>query len=229
MVLIGDIHGTFRTVSDEIKNGSEKHIIQVGDFGLGFNNEQRDMLNMTQLDNLLSAHFKTLYVVRGNHDDPKYWDGRWEKKWANIDFVPDYGVRVIEGKYVLFIGGAVSIDRRQRAIGVDHWHGVEFDYDEDKMINILDENNIDIVVTHTSPDFCFPRGFNDLVHRFAALDPELLADLNTERILVGRIYDLIKAKCTPEAWVYGHFHQDVTEEIDGTKFILLGIGTKVNL
>lgn len=230
MVLIGDIHGTLRTVVNEINNGTEMDIIQVGDFGLGFKSYTRDIENMNDLNELLKIRGKDLYVIRGNHDDPKFWNGDYEDKWSNIHLMEDFSMAIIDGQKVLFAGGAVSIDRNVRTLGIDHWKNVEFEYDEDDLLDVMEHLGVpDIVVTHTAPSLCHPRGFNDLVYSFASIDPDLLTDLRVERAQMDRMYDVIKSKGTPKAWVYGHFHNDVTEERDGTKFILLGIGSCINI
>lgn len=230
MVLIGDIHGTFRTLVKEIENGTEKNIIQVGDFGLGFRTRGRDLEFLRELDGLLKEKGKKLYVLRGNHDDPSFWNGQYDDSFENIDLVTDYSIVTIEGYKVLFVGGALSIDRKQRAKGVDYWEGEEFQYEEDVLLDSFKQwGNPDIVVTHTAPSLCYPREFNDLVYSFARLDSTLLTDLSVERSLVDRLYDVVRAQQQPKYWVYGHFHSDRQEERDGTKFILLGIGSTINL
>ena len=108
---------------------------------------------------------KVIYI-RGNHDDPKFFDGTYN--WSNIKLLPDYTVTVIEGKRILFIGGATSIDRLQRIPERSWWEGEIFNLDVDKL-SLYEA--IDIVVTHTAPKFAYPIGFNHLVMSFAAYDP----------------------------------------------------------
>lgn len=230
MILIGDIHGSFRAIDTLAHNTLENVIIQVGDFGLGFHSLEHTIKQMEALNTTLVAQRKTLYVIRGNHDNPKFWDGTYDGRWSNLHLVKDYEVILIEGQKVLFIGGALSIDRASRTAGMDYWLAETFDYDEEKLTEVLNlHDGVDIVVTHSAPSFCYPRHFNRLVHSFAENDPTLLDELTAERVLIDRAYDVICHKSRPSHWVYGHFHNDVSEEVDGTKFILLGIASTVNI
>ncbi len=229
MELLGDIHGNFSHLEYRIKHGASKNIIQVGDFGLGFRREEMDIQTMDRINKTLVENNKHLYAIRGNHDNPKFWEGSYNK-WSNITLVKDGNIIPIEGHKVLFMGGAVSIDREVRKAGVDYWLAECFDYDEDQLAEDLKAcGGVDIVVTHTAPSFCYPRVFNSLVHRYAAEDPTLLEELTLERSLVDRAYQVICEHSKPKTWVYGHFHNDISEEIDGIKFILLGIGSDINL
>ena len=230
MLLLGDIHGSFSHLEYIINNTVEKNIIQVGDFGLGFKELEADLKTLKRIDDLLLHESKELYVIRGNHDNPKFWDGSYEDKFNNIYLVEDYAVHYIEDKKILFMGGAVSIDRLQRVAGKSWWLLEGFDYNEDKLTDILKfAGGVDMVVTHTSPSFCHPRGFNSLVHSFAYEDKTLLTDLKAERAEMDRAYSVICSYGKPSHWFYGHFHSDVHEEIDGTKFILLGVGNTTNI
>ena len=232
MLVVGDLHGNWGYLKQLIDNTRETSIIQVGDFGLGFNSLKWDIGAMDNLNERLSRKDKHLYVIRGNHDDPVFWkeESEFNVQWSNITLVGDWTVLCIEGSYVLFAGGAVSIDRKIRKEGRDHWHDSIFDYDEDKLNAALEKwDTIDLVITHTAPSFASPKEFGSLVYNYASIDPELIADLLLERQLLDRMHSVIVHKTKPKTWVYGHFHSDVTEEINGIKFILLGIGSTTNI
>lgn len=228
MVILGDIHRDFKVLLEHKKEGN---IIQVGDFGLGFNRREKEESTMDYYNEILQARHIHVYAIRGNHDDPSYWDGRYEGKWSNITLVPDYTVMRLEHQNYLFMGGALSIDRIVRKEGRDYWKDEEFVYDEDKLIGVLkDSQPIDYVVTHTAPDMCEPIRINDLVRHYASLDPtDLIHELEIERAVMTRAYNVICEHSKPKKWFYGHFHYNYTEVIEGVEFMLLGIGKTTNV
>jgi UDP-2,3-diacylglucosamine pyrophosphatase LpxH len=219
MYLLGDIHGNFNEISYFAQKNIEKEpttLIQVGDFGAGFHSDFLD--DMEQLNTTLNEFNVTLYAIRGNHDDPKFFDGTYN--WSNIKLLPDYTVMVIEGKRILFIGGATSIDRLQRTPGKTWWDGEVFNLDVDKLSQF---EGIDVVVTHTAPKFAFPIGFNSLVMSFAAYDSTLIENLTNERNAVGIVHETLKEKNKIKKWFYGHFHTTETTRYEDTDFHVLGI------
>ena len=138
MHFLGDIHGDFYCIERFCRKNKEKkkiNLIQVGDFGAGFdfNIPGQFMIKMDSLNGILAEYNITLYVLRGNHDDPQYFTGTYENFWSNIKLMPDYSVVEIEGKRVLMVGGAISIDRLGRAEGKSWWSDEVFVLDEEKL------------------------------------------------------------------------------------------------
>lgn len=240
MKLVGDTHGlsALKNIINS-KNITGENIIHVGDFGLGFRDLISDMKSLIDLNDFLSCNGNKLYVIRGNHDNPIFWQpGRLKMpKLYSIDLVPDYGVRLIEDKIILFIGGAISIDRLARIGDYDWWPDEEFIYDEyilETAINKIKSlgKTLDIVVTHTAPDSCYPRGTNNqLVQNYINLEAthgfmgrNLEQELIEERLKLTTLkYDLIDAGLIPKQWFFGHFHSSKTETIDDIEFNLLNI------
>lgn len=226
MHFLGDIHGDFYCIEKFCRKNDEKkkiNLIQIGDFGAGFDFgiPGQFIQKMDYLNGILAEFNITLYALRGNHDDPQYFTGTYENYWSNIKLMPDYSVIEIEGKRVLLVGGAISIDRLGRSEGKSWWADEIFVLDEEKLKMI---KNIDLVATHTSPKFCYPTEFNNLVYSFAAYDPTLLGELTHERELITRMYDiLIENGNNIEKWFYGHFHAEKHRMYDNTQFNLLSI------
>ena len=54
-----------------------------------------------------------LYCIRGNHDDPSYFNDNIINK-SNVKLIKDYSIISVGDKNILCIGGAVSIDRKYR-------------------------------------------------------------------------------------------------------------------
>lgn len=227
MIVLGDLHNNFGLINQlGYKN---INIIQVGDFGLGFYPD-KDEKTMDYWNTSWKARGIHVYAIRGNHDDPKYWDGRYDGRWSNLTLIPDYTVMQLEHMNYLFVGGAISVDRFMRKEGRDYWIDEEFVLDEDKLYQILEEyKNIDYVVTHTSPQFCFPPTKGSIVDEFSKHDSRLLMDLKVERSLVERMYNILSEKSKPKKWFYGHFHMNKVEYIEDVEFRLLGIGEITNV
>ena len=83
--------------------------------------------------------------------------------------------------------------------------------DEEKLSQI---SNIDILITHTAPDWCTPLnkiGFGGLVDSFSENDPTLKDELKEERELMSKIFNLIQKQSFVKNHYYGHFHRsDIT-------------------
>ena len=116
MIFVGDLHGNWGHLKWAIKQKQlkDENIIQVGDFGVGFSSYEHDMEKLQQLNDFLKEKNITLYVWRGNHDNPYFFDGT--VNMTNLKLLPDYTLTIIEGKGVLGVGGATSIDRRPRIV-----------------------------------------------------------------------------------------------------------------
>lgn len=232
MIFIGDTHG-IRPVFEVIdKNKIENsNLIHVGDFGLGFEEITKDVNNLKILDEMLIETNNYLYVIRGNHDNPIFWDkskGLNLPKFHNLRLVDDYTAIPIEGKLILFVGGAISIDRTFRVDDRPYpswWKDEEFKLNKDSRFT---PNNIDIVVTHTAPHFCMPISDDvPIVNNYHAIEKQhgndLKSDLKIERHNLTQLYETIIKWSKPKLWFYGHFHTSYDREIDGIRFIGLSI------
>jgi DNA repair exonuclease SbcCD nuclease subunit len=175
-----------------------------------------------------------IYGIRGNHDNPHWFDGGIDM--TNLKLLPDYTFLTLEGKGILGVGGAVSIDRKPRInenesnirYGSDKrcwWPGEKFVLDEDKLKD-LDPGTVDIVVTHTAPAFCWPRndnGFAPIVEDFARIDGKLKTELLIERGKLNEMYQILNKNQSLDKWFYGHFHRHEITLEGSTEFILLDI------
>lgn len=207
--LIGDVHGSWGPLWKEISENKKRIYIQVGDFGVGFRHKAVEDDQLKALNKILVETESILLVVRGNHDDPAYFNGKADLE--KIKFLPDYTSLKIQGKHFLFIGGGISIDRKYRAVGHSYW------CDEAVKRGELPKEKVDILVTHSAPDFCTPVGINDLVLNFAERDAHLLKELEAERALLAELFREIR----PSRHYYGHFHFSSSEIIDDCEHVLL--------
>lgn len=238
---LGDIHGNFNLINNYIKQFDieDAHIIQVGDFGVGFQTLEKERRMLEMYHGLLVKRNVFVWAIRGNHDYKPYFDND-PFGFTNIKLIPDYTVLNLEGKNILCIGGAVSVDRmwrytkRQRAgifedtkLGVESWWPDEvFNLDVDKLKDLRD---INIMVTHTCPDYCPPDntfGFGPFVEGIIREtgDTDLKTDLMIERKMVTDAFEVVKLNNFITNHYYGHFHRSDTFLKDYTEHRLLNVG-----
>ena len=214
ILFLGDNHGNWNFLLDIIrhKNISNFNIISVGDLGIGFN-PSHDLVQCDLLDKEFKKRNIHFYGIRGNHDDPLYFKSSNRICLPNFELIEDYTICEYNTKTIQFIGGAVSIDRTGRRAGVSHWE------DEGVVFNKNACKAVDVLVTHTTPSWCFPQQFNEMVYGWAREDAYLIEDLIDERSVMDEIFKI----CKPRLHLYGHFHSSVTEKINGCNHKLLDI------
>ncbi len=173
------------------------------------------------MNKTLKAGNNLLYVIRGNHDDPSYFE-KWQKI-GNIRVVPDYSVLELDGYTVLLIGGAISIDRMTLTEGKDYWKNEVFLFDELKLAAAISEvQNIDIVVTHNAPSEFWPYEIGGLVKTYAKQDINLISDLTKEWKMHSKLLKHVTNKFSPSHWYYGHFHAIADGQYSNLKYYVLG-------
>lgn len=192
MRFIGDVHGKFDQYLDIIQNVSES--VQVGDFGVGFK-PLPTILGATGLFETSRHKF-----IRGNHDNPALCA-------ESPNWIPDGDVFPSDG--VMFIGGALSIDKQERMEGVGWWHDEECTIS--KLNDCLDRYERfgpAIVVTHDCPESVTAKLFGSDGKR----------DYPSR---TRQAFDAILDICPPKLWIFGHWHRSRNEMIGDTRYICL--------
>jgi len=106
-----------------------------------------------------------------------------------------------DGRTILFMGGASSIDKHLRTMGWD-WFPEEVIRHVD--MQNLPEKKIDIFITHTCPE--------ELVHDMIKYYPEKIGEQsNTALSELWKIYK-------PKLWIFGHWHHYNEGSLFGTKW-----------
>ncbi len=213
MVVIGDVHGKWtklllNLVHSELK---DTNFIQVGDFGLGF--YPNDLTHLKAIDEYLIQTNNHLYVIRGNHDNPIYFN-KCKPSFTNIHLLSDWSYHIIEGKKGLFIGGAISIDRNTRTPNRDYWKDEAIFYPSDD----FKFRDVDFVITHDCPTFINP--ITDKNSPIFKDNPDLYKDCLNGRKILDWIWDEIP-KEKLQKWCYGHYHWSERTYVDNTAFIKL--------
>ena len=237
IILLGDVHNYTRIIQHagaiELSNCD---LIQVGDFGVGgFDVSGSDDYRLKELNKFLIQQNIFLHVIRGNHDNPDFFKGNHRNVYSNIDFIPDYTIKQIQDKNILFIGGATSIDRkanpnvpdvmsptgfyRGRKIGVDYWNDEALLFEEEKLRAV---RGIDVVITHSAPGFV-PPYLKTGAEKWFESDPELEEEINVERRNLSDAYFILKQNNKISSWFFGHFHFHVTDYYNNTMFRCLDI------
>jgi len=218
---IGDHHGDWKQLFWFVNRARLEncHLISVGDSGIGFKPKSQQIEDVEDLNNKFKKLDINFMSIRGNHDDPSYYIGDNRICLDNFELIEDYSVYEHNSKLIQFIGGAVSIDRTGRSLGVSYWE------DECVIFNKEACQKVDVLVTHTAPSWCFPQGFNEMVYSWARQDAYLLEDLTDERAIM----DEILKTCQPSWHLYGHFHSYWNEQVGDCKHRLLNINEICNI
>ena len=227
--ICGDIHG-------ELSNFIWKaacqlkiriaDILIVGDFGAGFGRPKSMDVAYAKICSALEENDIRLYTIRGNHDDPAFFDGLHD--YEHLRFLPDHRTIELCGKKIYPIGGAVSTDidlvdpltRKSRRMQND----ALIRFGSSKRIWWPDETPVqitenlpeiaDIVVSHEAPLSFAPVPLREAHVR----------DCTWQKVVESRRYlDFVLNKVKPSQWFYGHYHSHYEGNFQGTHYLGLDI------
>lgn len=193
--IVGDTHGNWDQIFSRLDQYSitNSYLIHVGDIGLGFvhPNKQNETLKLT------NSRFKKRGIkfmgIRGNHDDPSFFRGDYS--YSNMDFLPDYTLRELNGEKFLFVGGAISIDRQCRVLGQSYW------IDESFVLRTDLAQKCDVLITHSAPYWLGPFDKQGIAG-WCEKDKLLWDECYKERLELDELVKL----CKPSRLYCGHFH-----------------------
>lgn len=206
VIVVGDLHGNWAALNTLINKKRPDVILQVGDFGWWPHYHKS-----TKLDGSgkpwnqygVKAKDTKIYWCPGNHENWDDLDIISEENDGNIHEVMDnvfyceFGstIKLADGRVVLFVGGAESIDKDHRIMGNTWWSQETISYND---IDKLPDIDVDIVISHTIPNsfiMAFPNVFD------LSLDRDRIRDSSRYAL------DLILVKYNPSLWFSGHFHR----------------------
>lgn len=246
----GDIHGEFGAVSTFINSYClyDCVLIICGDVGLGFNKERYYIDTLEKLNKTCEKRNVYVLMVRGNHDDPRYFRDKFID-YSHVKAIDDYTVVETNNKNILCVGGAVSIDREwrkssealreieyvrfhpsatkesmDRDVGHLYWKDEKPYFDEAFFEELAESDvKIDYVATHSSPSFCELKT-KSAITEWLENDKTLRGDIDEERNVMDNIHEaLSKGGHNIKMWCYGHFHTHIEEEINGTRYVMLNM------
>lgn len=222
LIFCGDVHGEFETLIYNIKqlNISDSTIICCGDFGIGFHKTNYYITIFNKVSPFLIKNNVNIVVVRGNHDNPSYFK---ENTIYNncIYLVKDYEIINSYNYNILCIGGAISIDRKKRKVDVDYWVDEIIKFDEYILRDLIKNNSIDIVASHSAPQYFNP--YTNVSFEFYKNDVCLEQDLKDERSLLNYIFTILNNYNNIKYWYYGHFHNSIISNYQNVKYRCLDI------
>jgi hypothetical protein len=215
IIVAGDVHHHFWALNNLINSNPKIEIIfQCGDLGW----YPRCTMPFYK-KNKIKAEKVKIYFCDGNHDDLEVllkYDKPTEVD-NNVIYMPRGStLKLPDGRNVLFMGGALSVDRNSP----DRRHrDKNFGWFEEETIrqrdicNIPDEE-IDIVISHTAP-----KAFRGIKTFGGYSDP---GDPSQKAL------DFILEKYKPELWYFGHFHNSSSGSDHGCYWYgLSGIAVKL--
>jgi Icc-related predicted phosphoesterase len=203
IMIVGDVHGEWDKLNDLINHKKPDIILQCGDFGWWPNLECKAK---TLYGGLKQKSWK-LEGIKANNTKIYWCDGNHEDHYALERFTPDkprYSILLYKGVYymprgsvfklpdgrnVMFIGGADSIDKNHRTLGIDWFEEELINYEQQNHILDYDEK-VDIIISHTCPLEWEPR--------------ECL--FGKEQDPTRKILSAVLEKFKPDMWIHGHWH-----------------------
>lgn len=244
--ILGDLHGEFKKLLSFFRhlNGSteqQEHsrrrrirrngkeiddhkntcFVVCGDCGFGFHKPKYYEEILIKLQELLENQNNVIIFVRGNHDDPSYFNTELHGfAFNNIKFSNDYSVLLTKENTTLCIGGAISIDRAWRK--ENHKNVNRFThkpksiiYWEDEAINTeinivkeLEANNIkiDSIISHAFPIDQTEYVKEYIDNEWLIEDIELQNDVKAEWLYLFDLYNQLNTASNILWWAFGHYH-----------------------
>lgn len=213
--ITGDTHRDFSRIEDfceENETSIDDVMIILGDAGINYYLNHSD----NELKSWLSRLKITLFCVHGNHEERPYLAADCEEKiwnkgivyveeqYPNILYAKDGEIYDFNGKSVMPIGGAYSVDKYYRIRNGLQWFDSEQPDDEIKeyVEQQLEKADwkVDIILSHTVPIDAEP------VWSFIPGLDQSSVDKSTEKWL-QTIYDNLGF----ESWYAGHYHVESEE------------------
>jgi hypothetical protein len=233
--ICGDIHGELSgLVRNAVNRGiSCADILVVGDFGAGFGRPKSMDVAYGKVRAALEKNDICIYTIRGNHDDPAFFDGLHD--FERLYFLPDFRIIELCGKKIYPIGGAVSADidlvdplsHKSRRMVNDSlikfgsskrvwWPDEAPSTDSAPSTNsrTLFPESVDIVVSHEAPLSFEPP----LVRAGYVRDETWLKIVESRKYL-----DYVLQIVNPTLWFYGHYHCHYEGNFQNTLYQCLDI------
>lgn len=210
--IVGDTHGEWEALFRKIDHLGigNCYLIHVGDGGEGFLTKEKQLRQFEHLNNCFKKRNIQYKSIRGNHSDPDYFQG--QVKHSHFELIPDYTYREFNGEKFLFVGGAISIDRRLRVPHMSWW--------EDEAFVLKPElvEKVDVLITHTIPQWSGDFQKSGIVS-WCEKDSTLWEEAVIERENISKLIEL----CQPKKHYSGHFHKSCFTSYNGCDSLILDI------
>ena len=202
-LVVGDLHGDWGSLNQLINKKQPNLVLQCGDFGHWPALEALSKVRYGEKHwNLQGVKAQDAHVLwcDGNHED--HWHLQENNvNYPGVTYMPRGSVRMLpDQRMVMFIGGAQSVDREQRVLGVDWFPEEVISYSEaDRIMEY--GGPVDIVISHTCPvEFDIPGTY------YKHNDPS--------RKVLSMVLEMYK----PDLWYFGHWHTNVRGKYRNTRW-----------
>lgn len=205
--ITGDKHQRFEGIINKADFGyfdENDAVIVLGDMGLFWRHDKKDANSFIEY---FEQNYKfMLYFIDGNHENFKLLNALKEDE-NGMGYVSEHirhlkrGRRYnIQGKDILAIGGADSVDKFRRTEGLSWWKD-EAITNED--VARVEAGHYDYVLSH-----CCPASvFNDNKVYLCTLG-NIVDDSNPDFHISENKLEQVKNKITFNKWYFGHYHVD---------------------
>ena len=199
-------------------------IIVCGNCGIGTKSKEYYDDVFTEFNKILDANNCFVLFVRGNNDDPSYFENRLID-FEHIKTIPDYSVVALKTYNCLCIGGSVSFDKewklsQEKEFGKKlFWENEAPIFKEDELDAILKKFKISCVVTSTSPTFAYPGTNAFKKSKWLSEDKSILNRFSNERKVIDKIYEkVVDCDTKPYIWSYGRFKMNNQAKVNDILF-----------
>lgn len=209
LYLVGDTHSieVMNRVIDKIPIGAT--ILHVGDCGVGRNPTR----SLQKLSKHAGNRLQKIYIIRGNHDNPKWYPYVLE----NVHMLGDYTEMTFpNGATALCVGGAISVDRCDGMAGYDYWANEITPFRPQLC------KPVDFLFLHDAPSYFNNQTYTlktNYFSKYVDRDANLLADCDAQRSTIDKITEI----CKPKFIYGGHFHNSIQDRVDDLIYRCLNI------
>ena len=189
-------------------------MIVAGSCGFGTKDFEYFDKKFKELNDVLKENNFHILFVRGNNDDPSYFD---EEKinYSNIKTLVSNCIVKFVDFNCLCIGGGISFDREWKKSKSKefkkemYWENECIDFDIKDISNAMKDNPIACVITHDIPTFIEPSTGAFKNNRWFKNDKNLLNDVTKSRVKLDLIYqEFVKQDKKPYVWWHSFSEQN---------------------
>ena len=204
----GDCHQDMRKIyafADKMELGSDDYIIVLGDMGIFWRHDKADA-NVIIKDFEARYNFN-LYFIDGNHENFKILNSLEEDE-NHMGYISEHIRHLkrsrrynIDGKDILALGGADSIDKFRRTPGLSWWEEEAITDDD---VDRVDPGEYTYVLTHCCPISIF-KTYKPYLCTLGNIVDDTNPDFHISDNKLEQVYNFIDFK----HWYFGHYHVDL--------------------
>lgn len=211
---------------ERIHAAGVRHILHVGDFGLGlYDSPEKEEAAMARLSALLGQYGMEIAITLGNHDN---WvrfnamdveDNGIVKGWENIFFIPrGYRFSINDVPFVSF-GGAASINYRDLTEGISWWREEVPSMGD---LYRLGDEKATVMIAHDAP--ADGRTLSRMISASEGSQwpEEALYYAHMSRRMLSEAVSQVK----PDFFFHGHYHYAYAahESVGDHSYVSVGLG-----